>query len=85
MLPMVVAAGEHQPLLGPDDLAADGEAAGLEALGDGGGVQRPVPDVGDLAGEERPGLAPVGPVVVHHLARALGRRSSPARLRQAGS
>ena len=74
MLPVVVAAGEHQPLLAPDDLAADGEAAGLQALGDGGGVQRAVPGVDDLAGEQRPGLAPVRPVVVQHLAGALGRR-----------
>ena len=36
VLPVVVAAAEHQPLLGPDDLRADGEAAGDEALGDGG-------------------------------------------------
>ena len=35
VLPVVVAAAEHQPLLGPDDLAADREAAGLQALGDG--------------------------------------------------
>ena len=73
VLPVVVAAAEHQPLLGPDDLAADREAAGVEAVGDGGGVQRPVPDVGDLAGKQRPGLAPVGPVVVQHLAGAPGR------------
>ena len=59
--------------------AADREAAGDQALGDRGGVQRPVPDVGDLAGEQRPGLAPVGPVVVQHLAGAL-RRRGPARV-----
>ena len=73
MLPVVVAAAEHQPLLGPDDLAADGEAGRLEALGDGRRVQRAMPDVGDVAGEQRPGLAPVGAVVVQHLAGAPGR------------
>ena len=52
---------------------ADGEAGGLQALGDGRRVQRAVPDVGDVAGEERPGLAPVGAVVVQHLAGAPGR------------
>ena len=52
---------------------ADGEAGGLQALGDGRRVQRAVPDVGDVAGEQRPGLAPVGAVVVQHLAGAPGR------------
>ena len=85
VLPVVVAAGEHQPLLGPDDLGADGEAAGDEALGHRGRVQGSVPDVGDLAGEERPGFAPVGAVVVQDLAGALGRGERPAALRQAGS
>ena len=33
MLPMVVASAQHQPLLRPDDLRADGEAGGLQALG----------------------------------------------------
>ena len=40
MLPVVIAAGEHQPLLRPDDLATDREAAGDEALGHLGCVQR---------------------------------------------
>ena len=47
--------------------------ADLEALGDGRRMQRAVPDVGDVAGEQRPGLAPVGAVVVQHLAGAAGR------------
>ena len=72
VLPVVVAAAEHQPLLRPDDLGADGEAGSLEALGDGRGVQCAVPDVGDVAGEERPGFPPVGAVVVQHLAGAAG-------------
>ena len=72
MHPMVVAAAQHQPLLRPDDLAADREAGGLEALGDRRRMQCAVPDVGDVAGEQRPGLAPVGAVVVQHLSGALG-------------
>ena len=59
--------------------AADREAAGVEALGHRGRVQRAVPDVGDLAGEQRPGLAPVGAIVVQHLAGALRRPTPPTR------
>ena len=40
----------------------------IQALGHRAGMKRAVPDVGDGAGEQRPGLAPVGPVVVQHLA-----------------
>ena len=84
MLPVVVAAAEHQALLGPDDLAADGEASDLEALGDRRGLQRAVPDIGDVAGEQRPGVAPVGAVVVQHPAGAAG-RGGAGLFRQAGS
>ena len=88
MLPVIVAAAEHKPVLGPDDLRADVEARGLEALGDGAGVERAMPDIGDVAGEQRPGLAPVGAVVVSDLAGCLApvlcRRRRHA-LRQAGS
>ena len=74
VLPVIIAAAQHQPVLGPDDLRADVEAAGVEALGHRRGVQRAVPDIGDVAREQRPGLAPVGAVVVQHLAGALGLR-----------
>ena len=47
-------------------------------------MQRAVPDIGDLAGEQRPGLAPVGPVVVQHLAGALRRREPGARCARPG-
>ena len=76
VLPVVVAAAEHQALFGPNDLRPDGEAASLEALGDGRRMQRAMPDVGDFAGEERPGLAPVGAVVIQHLAGAAGARGT---------
>ena len=64
--------GENQTFLGPDDLGADVEAAGDKAFRDRGRVQRPVPDIGHIAGEEGPGLAPVGAVVVQDHAGALG-------------
>ena len=46
-------------------------------------MQRTVPDIGNIAREQRPSLAPVCAVIVQHLARALGRGCpcfvSPAR------
>ena len=47
-----------------------------QAVGHGPGMQRPVPDIGHVAGEQRPCLAPVGPVIVQHLAGALGLREA---------
>ena len=49
MLPMIVAAAEHQPLLGPDDLRAH---ASRRPPGSGHRrrMQRAVPDVGHVAG-----------------------------------
>ena len=75
---MVVAAPEHHAVLGPDDLRPEVEAAGGEALGDGRGVERAMPDIGHLAAEQRPGRAPVRPVVVQHVAGAPG--GGPGRL-----
>ena len=72
MLPVIVAAADDQALLGPDDLGADGEALRDQALGDRRGVQRAVPDIGDVAGEQRPGRAPVGAIVVLDLAAPCG-------------
>jgi len=72
VLPVVIATAENEALLGPDDLRPDVEAYRHEALGHLCRVQRTVPDIGDIAGEQRPSLAPVGPVVVQHLAGALG-------------
>ena len=54
MRPVVMAAPEHECVLGPDDLRPELEAAGLEALRHGRGVQGAVPDIGDLAAEQRP-------------------------------
>ena len=68
MSPVIIAAADHQPRLVPDDLRPDGKARARQTLGHRRGVQRPVPDVCDIPGEQRPGLAPVGAVVVHHSA-----------------
>ena len=74
MLPVIVTAAEDQPVLGPDDLRPDGEARVRQAVGHGRGMQRAMPDIGDITREQRPCLAPVGPVVVQHLAGAFGLR-----------
>ena len=50
-------------------------------LGDGRRMQRAMPDVGDIAGEECPGLAPVGAVVVQNLAGPAGRGAPPCSAR----
>jgi len=70
MLPVIMATAQHQTLLGPDDLTADLEPGHAKAFGHGGGVQRPVPDIGHLTGKERPGLAPIRAVVIGNLASA---------------
>src|SRR4029077_4537481 len=72
MLPMVIAAADHQPLLGPDDLRPDGEALAGKALCHRGGVQGTVPHVGDGAGKARPCGGPIGALVVAHLADPRG-------------
>ena len=72
MLPVIVASAQDEPFLGPDDLGADVEAAGHEALGHGAGMERAVPDIGHVARKERPGLPPVRAIIVQNLARTLG-------------
>ena len=79
-----MAAAEYQTWLGPDDLRAQGEAAGEQALGDQGGVDASMPDIGNLTGERRPGFPPVGSVIVLDLAQPLG-GGHPARSRHSGS
>src|ERR1700716_15412 len=51
MLPVIITAADHQSLLDPDDLRADGEAKTDEAFGDSRGMERSVPNVRDCTGE----------------------------------
>src|ERR1700730_10537956 len=79
VLPVIIAAAEGEVLLCPDDLSAKPEPAGGKG-GDYMGVQCAVPGIGDTPGEERIRLAPVGAVVVEHLApREIARALAPAR------
>ena len=63
---VVVTAPNYNVVFSPNDLSADGEAGGNEALGHHVGFAPGVPDIGHVAREQRPGFAPVGPVVVAH-------------------
>lgn len=74
--PVVVAAREHQPLFNPNDLGADGKAAGIQAGRDRGRMQGAEPDVGHLAGKERPDLPPIGAVLVQYRESAALRTAS---------
>ena len=76
MLPVVIAAPECEAALRPDNLRPNIEAAPDQTLRHRGGVDRRVPDIDHIAGEQAPRLAPVGAVVVRDLARALRRRDT---------
>ena len=65
---MVIAPAEGEAILSPDQLRADLEVAFLEAGLDRRRELAGVPDVGDVAREQRPGRAPVRLVVVVDLA-----------------
>src|ERR1700730_16418735 len=68
VLPVVIATAQREVLLGPDDLSAWLQPASRQTGGNNVTVQSPGPDVGDIAGEQRVGLPPVGPIVVEHFA-----------------
>src|SRR3982074_3938877 len=55
MLPMIMAAAEGKPVLGPDDLRAHLEAGGLKRLPDLARMPTSMPDIGDRARKQRPG------------------------------
>ena len=77
MLPMVIAAAQGEVLLGPDDLSARLQPAAGQIGGDNVTVERPVPDISDIPGEQRISLSPVGAIVVEHLSL---RELAPANL-----
>src|SRR5690242_17495508 len=64
MLPVIVAAADDQAGLVPDDLRAHRKAGSFQALRHRCRMERPMPDVDDIARKQRPGLAPVGAVIV---------------------
>jgi hypothetical protein len=59
VVPVIVASADCEITLSPDDLGAELKTAGDQAVADGAGKQAGMPDVGDVAREERPGFAPV--------------------------
>ena len=77
MLKMIVAAAERVARLNPDNLRADLKPAGLQRIRHYTGELAGVPNVGDVALEEFPSLAPVGTLVVEY--HALGARVATIR------
>ena len=51
MLPVVIAAAQHQPVLGPDDLRADVETGGNQTVGHSRCVEGAMPNIGHVAGK----------------------------------
>ena len=51
MLPVIMAAAEREPVLGPDDLGAHFKAGGLQRLLHLTRMKARVPDIGDRAGK----------------------------------
>src|SRR4030081_1800302 len=72
MLPMIMAAAEGKPVLGPDDLRAHLEAGGLKGLLDLARMPTRMPDICDRAGKKRPGFPPVAAIFVRYLAEFAG-------------
>src|SRR5215470_8724486 len=68
MLPVIIAAAQGEVLLDPDDLRAQLQPAGRQAGGDDIAVQCSVPDIGDVAGEQRIRFSPIGAIIVEYLA-----------------
>src|SRR5437763_4033049 len=68
MLPMIVALTHNQSLLGPDNFGSDRKAHFDQAVGDRAGMQRPVPDIGNVAREQRPSGGPIRPLIVSDIA-----------------
>src|SRR6267378_778275 len=52
VLPVIIAAAQGEVLFGPDDLSAWLQPASSQTGGNNVTVQSPVPDVGDIAGEQ---------------------------------
>jgi hypothetical protein len=69
MLSVVVAAADDQLAFGPNDLRAHGKAANLKAGLNHPRMDAAVPDVGNIAGVQCPGLAPISAVVVGNFPR----------------
>ena len=68
MLPVIIPTAQGEVLLDPDDLRAPLQPASRQAGGDDIAVQCSVPDISDVAGEQRIRLSPIGAIIVEHLA-----------------
>src|SRR5581483_5505951 len=73
VLPVIIAAAQHQAGLGPYDLRPNQEAASIKTLGNGLRVNPRVPDVSDLARKQAPSFTPIGAVIIVDPAGPRGR------------
>src|SRR5438067_3220554 len=63
-----MAAADREIIFDPDDLRPSLKVAPIEAILHDADLGPGVPDIGHRAGEQRPSLAPVSPVIVFYLA-----------------
>src|ERR1700720_3537427 len=63
-----MAAADREIVFDPDDLRPSLKVAPIEAILYDDDLGPSVPDIGHRAGEQRPSLAPVSPIVLFHLA-----------------
>ena len=64
MLSVIMAAADREIVFRPNDLRANAEATSLKADLYGAGLDAGVPDISHDPGEQRPGLTPIGTVVI---------------------
>src|SRR5262249_51055740 len=67
VLPVVVTAAQREVLLDPDDLSARHQPASSQIGGDDVAMESPMPDIGDIPGEELIRCSPFGANVVQYL------------------
>ena len=72
MLSVIMAAADREIVFRPNDLRANAEATSLKADLYGAGLDAGVPDISHDPGEQRPGLTPIGTVVILDLADRAG-------------
>lgn len=70
VLPVIITATDHQTGLIPDDLTPKHKMVRRKTFRHDVNLKARMPGIGDIAGKERPGFAPVSMTVVHYLANS---------------
>src|SRR5262249_35557800 len=68
VLPVVVATAQREVLFDPHDLGSRLQPESRQAGGDDISMQRTVPDISDIPGEQPIGLPPVGTIIIENRA-----------------